>query len=101
MSKQLILMTFLSALALAAAASETQESFDTAYQAAEEARRQAADVGYEWRDTEEMLEDAKGAAANSDFDTAVKLANEAKTQGELGVQQAAREAEAWKSRVLK
>ena len=101
MIKQLISALALTALTLTAAADETQESFDAAYQAAQEARQNAAAAGFEWRDTEEMLEDAKQAAADGDFDTAVTLANDAKIQGELGVQQAAREAEAWKSRVIK
>lgn len=61
--------------------------------AAEKSRDQAKAVGYEWRDTSEMIDDAKKAATAGEFDKAVKLAKAAAREGELAVKQQAIEAE--------
>ena len=57
----------------ASAATATQESFDTAYKEATEARMQAAKVGGEWRDVGKMLANAKKAADAGDMDKAARL----------------------------
>jgi len=60
-----------------------------AIDAAEEAIKKANAAGGEWRDASgKLLKDAKAAAAKGDDKTAIKLANKAKFQGEMGLQQA-------------
>ncbi len=59
--------------------------------AAEEARKKAAAVGGEWRDTAEMITNAEGLANSGNDAEAIDLANKAKRQGELGYTQAMRE----------
>jgi hypothetical protein len=55
--------------------------------AAETSRAAAAAVGYEWRDTAAMIEAAKKAVEEKDFDKAVKLAHQAEQQGKAAVAQ--------------
>jgi archaellum component FlaG (FlaF/FlaG flagellin family) len=54
---------------------------DDAIEAAEKAQQQAASVGYEWRDTAKILNDAKKLAAEGKSAEAVKLARVAEEQG--------------------
>lgn len=61
---------------------------ETAIAAAEAARKKADAVGGEWRDTAKMIKDAEEQLKSGQFDAAVKLANKAKQQGELGYAQA-------------
>ena len=57
--------------------------------AAEAALDKARSVEGEWRDAKkQMVKKAKAAASKGEFDKAVKLANEAKFQGEMGYKQA-------------
>jgi hypothetical protein len=56
--------------------------------AADDARKQAASVGGEWRDTGKMIKQAKALLEKGDFVTAAKLANKAAKQGHLGYEQA-------------
>lgn len=56
--------------------------------AADEARKHAASVGGEWRDTGKMIKKAKGLLKKGDFVAAAKLANKAAKQGHLGYEQA-------------
>ena len=56
--------------------------------AAEAARKEAASVDGEWRDTAKMIKKAKGLLKKGDFVAAAKLANEAAKQGHLGYEQA-------------
>ncbi|MCG8004328.1 MAG: SoxXA-binding protein [Candidatus Thiodiazotropha lotti] len=56
--------------------------------AADAARKQAAEVGGEWRDTGKMIKKAKGLLKKGDFVAAAKLANKAAKQGHLGYEQA-------------
>jgi hypothetical protein len=56
--------------------------------AADDARKQAASVGGEWRDTGKMIKKAKALLEKGDFVTAAKLANQATKQGHLGYEQA-------------
>lgn len=78
-----------------------EASFKAAYEAAQAARKNAASVGFEWRDTKKMLKKAKSIAASGDYDKAEKLAMKAKHQGELGVQQSKDQATAWQSAVVR
>jgi TPR repeat protein len=56
--------------------------------AAEAARKEAASVDGEWRDTGKMIKKAKGLLKKGDYVAAAKLANEAAKQGHLGYEQA-------------
>jgi hypothetical protein len=51
------------------------------------ANKNAASIGYEWRDADKFIEDAKKAAAEGDKEKALSLANEAKSQGDLAYEQ--------------
>lgn len=66
-------------------------ALDKAIADAEAARKQAASVDGEWRDTADMIKQAEEAGAVGDFAKGLKLANEAQKQGELGHAQALRE----------
>lgn len=77
------------------------QSFESAYAQAEAARKRAAEVGFEWRDTKKLLWYAKQYAKRGDYDKAEALALRAKRQGELGVQQAKIQEQAWKDAVLR
>lgn len=74
-----------SGIALAGA---DQAQAEQAIAAAEASRKQADSVKGEWRDTGKMIKQAEKAAKEGKFDDAVKLANKAKRQGELGYEQA-------------
>jgi len=82
------------AAAKASAVSAVQaEQAKAAIAAAEKSRDQATAVGFEWRDTGDLIEEAKNAFAANDFDKATKLAGQAERQGALAVKQAAIETE--------
>lgn len=70
------------------------EQAAAAIAAAESSRAAAAAVGYEWRDTAKMIEDAKKAVEEKDFDKAVKLAKQAERQGQAAVAQHKQQIEA-------
>lgn len=55
---------------------------------ADAARKKAASVDGEWRDTGKMIKKAKAIAAKGDYAAAIKLAGKARQQGELGYDQA-------------
>ncbi|MCU7846355.1 MAG: SoxXA-binding protein [Candidatus Thiodiazotropha sp. (ex Monitilora ramsayi)] len=95
MHKKLILLfTLLAAIAFGgttttlladeASAAKVQKLID----AAEAARKEAASVNGEWRDTAKMIKKAKAKLAKGDYVGAAKLANEAAKQGHLGYEQA-------------
>jgi dihydrodipicolinate synthase/N-acetylneuraminate lyase len=73
---------------------ETKEAADQAIAAANDARKKAASVGGEWRDTGKMIKEAQAAAEAGDFAKAVKLAGKAEQQGKLGYEQAMNEKDA-------
>lgn len=54
---------------------------------AEAARKQAASVNGEWRDTGKFIKQAEEAAKAGDFDKALKLARKAEEEGRLGYEQ--------------
>ena len=55
--------------------------------AAEKARKAADKVGYEWRDTAKLIKQARAAAKKKNYTQAIKLANEAKKQGDNALAQ--------------
>ncbi len=56
--------------------------------AAEEARKKAASVGGEWRDTARMIKSAQTLAGAGEFDQAIEAASAAKFQADRGYEQA-------------
>lgn len=84
---------WLSAILLAGcAAGETatkngENDPQAAIEAAIQAQKKAASVGYEWRDTQKLIDEAKDAAKKGENDKAVKLADKARKQGEMAYQQ--------------
>lgn len=76
------------AAALALSANVVSADPAAAITAAEDARKAAAEVGYEWRDTAKMIKEAQAALDAGDKDKAMKLADAAKLQGEMGLKQA-------------
>ena len=78
-----------------------EKSFNAAYVAADSARKKAASMNYEWRDTGKMLKKAKEAADKGDYETAEKLAKKAEMQGEMAVAQANEQEMLWQSAVVK
>ena len=77
-----------------------EATFKSAFAAAVEAWKAAAEVGYEWRDTKKMLRQARKLAKKGEFGKAVVLANRAKRQGELGVMQAEEQEAVWRAAVV-
>jgi len=67
---------------------------------AEASRQRAAEAGAEWVDTGSLIQQATQAAEMEDWQRALELARRAKQQGELAVEQAARESVAWRERVV-
>ena len=95
MHKKLILISSLlvwiigSGLATTTMADEVSaEKVEKLITAADEARKHAASVGGEWRDTGKMIKKAKGLLKKGDFVAAAKIANKAAKQGHLGYEQA-------------
>ena len=80
---------------------DEKAAFEAAYEAGEAARKAARKLGFEWRDTKRMLRRAKKLAEQGEYEKAIRLANRARRQGELGVLQAKEQAEAWKELVVK
>jgi len=75
------------------------EEFTAAWDAADAARKDAAAVGYDWRDTGKMLGKAKSAADEGDMENAMKMVAQAQEQSEDAMAQQKREAELWQARV--
>lgn len=93
-------------LMLAACAGDTmsepdEKSYSAAYEAAEAARKEAAKVGHEWRDTADMLKKAEETAAKGDYAAAQKLADKARRQSENAIAQAKEQEQAWQAAVIK
>jgi shikimate kinase len=73
---------------LLAADDESAAKVQKLIDAAEAARKEAASVDGEWRDTAGMIKKAKDLLAKGEYVKAAKLANEAAKQGHLGYEQA-------------
>ncbi len=84
------------ALFLAACATS---DFGRRFDEAERLRQQAAEQGYEWLDTSGLLEEAQEQASRGETDKALELVEAARFQAAAALEQAHREAEAWRHRV--
>ncbi len=82
----------------AAGGSTSAESAAKAIASAEAAREKVAKVGYEWRDTGGIIDDAKKAAEDKDYDKAAKLAAKAKYQSVAAMEQYKSQKNAHKTR---
>jgi len=69
--------------------------------AVESLRAQAVTAGHEWLGTRSLLDEAHAAAASGDAARALELAEQARRDCELALEQARREEEAWQGRVLR
>ena len=97
-SRILAVLGFVAAmLASTGCATELERRFDEA----EQLRQQAAEQGYEWIATADLLEQAEKLAEEGDTEGALALVEQARFQSAAALQQATREAEAWKGRVPK
>jgi len=68
--------------------SATSASYEAATAAARDAQKKAASVGGEWRDIGSTLDKADAAAKAGDLAGAIKLADWAREQSEMGYEQA-------------
>jgi len=68
-----------------------QAAAEAAIAAAKSANAKAAAEGYEWRDTGKLIKKAEKALKAGKYEDAIKLANKAKRQAELAVEQKYRE----------
>ena len=59
----------------------------SAINAAKAANKEAAAVGYEWRDTGKLLKKAEEMASKGDNEGAIKLADKAKSEAQMAVKQ--------------
>lgn len=97
--KKSILLVAAAALILGACASSPSQTHNkndamSAITAAEHETARASKVGYEWRDTGKLIKKAQEAMKKEEYDKAVKLANEAKMQSSLALEQQKQQANA-------
>ena len=69
----------------------TRAAFEKAIADAEAARKAAAAVDGEWRDTGKLIKMAKDKAAAGDYEAAIELARTAQFEGRKGMEQAMEE----------
>ncbi len=75
-------------------------SYEDAHAAAVRAIEHSAERGHAWSTSDALLEQAVAAAADGDENRAIQLADSARMQAELAVQQADTEEKIWMERVL-
>ncbi|HEX9801810.1 MAG TPA: SoxXA-binding protein [Gammaproteobacteria bacterium] len=69
------------------AAAPTADMASSAIAAARDARERAASVGFEWRDTGALIDDAAKAAEAREYARAIELANQAQRQSLAALEQ--------------
>jgi hypothetical protein len=84
----------------AAAEPAASASYEEAHAAAVKAIEYSAERGHAWSTSDALLEQAVAAAAEGDEELAIQLADSARMQAELAVQQADTEEKIWMERVL-
>lgn len=90
-------MSIGAALVANGCASEFERRFDDA----DRTRQEAAQKGFEWIGTADLLDEARTRAEAGETDAALALVDEARLQAEAALQQAERESEAWRGRVVR
>ena len=78
----------------AANAPASLETYQAALAEAKTSLQNAKKANFLWRDSEKILKKAAKAAKAGDFETAIKLTNKAKRQGELALAQSKAQANA-------
>ena len=78
-----------------------EPAYTKACAAAQEARKMAAELRYEWNTIEPLMKKASEAAAAGDYAKGVKLCDEARKQSEVSIAQAKHQADAWRAAVVK
>lgn len=95
--KKIAILAMTAALSLAACATgptHNAQDADSAITAAKHELSRAADMQAAWRDTGKMIKKAEKLSKEGKFDKAVSLANEAKMQSTIAMQQAAEQRDA-------
>ena len=92
-------LAFLTTGLMAFSLNVNADDFTAKWDEAEAMRVQAAEVGYEWRDTGKLLKSAKSESEAGNADKAMALVAQALEQSEDAIAQSQREKEIWASRV--
>ena len=88
MKKLVYVLPLVAMFSATAATAATQQDAANAIVSAVQANNEIAKKGFEWRDTyKTLLGPAKKAYHNGNFDEALALANKAKAEAELGMNQ--------------
>ena len=77
------------------------DDFAMKWDEAEAKRVEAAELGYEWRDTGKLLKSAKSESEEGNADKAMALVAQALEQSKDAIAQSQREKENWAARVPK
>jgi histidyl-tRNA synthetase len=103
MKKTLLIAGVMAIVALSAVTAHAADeaAAKAACTAADEARKMAAELKFEWTTTQPLIAKGMEAASKGDFAHAVKLCDEARMQGEAAVAQAKQQADAWRAAVVK
>ena len=89
MKKLAIVASLALALGTSSAFAATQQEAAHAILEAVKMNNKADSLGFEWRDTyKKVIGPAKEAYHKGEYDKAIELANKAKAEAELGIQQA-------------
>ena len=75
------------------------DDFAMKWDEADAKRQQAAELGYEWRDTKKLLKSAKSESEAGNADQAMALVAQALEQSNDAIAQSQREKEIWAARV--
>ena len=86
---------------LAASSTVFAEDFAMKWDEADAKRMEAAELGFEWRDTGKILKSAKKESEAGNADKAMELVNQAMEQSMDAIAQSQREKENWAARVPK
>ncbi len=89
-----ILIASLAGCASYGSGSSADADYQQAMAEAKVSLKHAARTNFEWRDSGKLLKQAEKAAKDGDYETAIKLANNAKMQGEMAVAQSQDQANA-------
>ncbi len=84
---KLTIKTLLLSMALIMSNYASASTSDKSIASAEKARKAAAEVGYEWRDTALMIKKAKELASKGNHEAAIQLAKKAEEEGKDALSQ--------------